>query len=264
MSFVDVSPSTVIAWKLASAASRSAAFRIRGTRGDVRHDEREHRRHVRVDHARRPSRPRRRGRAGPSDANDACATFGPTSVVRIACEAASSARRREARLRVGKRRADLRVRQDDADHARGRRRGPLASGSRGGRPPRRAPGARRRAPALPVTAFAHPAFTTTARTRPPLAFRSAFAEKHGGRLEPVLREEGGGVRAVLGDEERDVGPPSCGCPRALPRRGSPSAVSSGAPREAPHGRLRGPRRPGAGPCRRRRRRFASARRTSRA
>src|ERR1035441_8397756 len=114
----------------------------------------------------------------PIHANEACATFGPTSVVRIACEAASSpeGERRHfasgsaARIFASGRTTPMTPVDETMTSSFGNPRSAAAQLRT-----RRAASR----PGFPVTAFAQPAFTTTARTRPRLRARSRLPRMTG-------------------------------------------------------------------------------------
>ncbi len=261
MSFVEVSPSTEIAWKLESAAAASVDLRNAGVAaasvstnasivamfGWI----------IPAPFAIPTTLPRR-----PLHAKEARATFGPESVVRIACAAASTpdgerracASGRAARIfRSGRTTPMTPVDATRTSRFGTRRRSAAASRTR------RAASR----PGFPVTAFAQPAFTTTARTRPPLRLQVRPAEDDRRRLEAVLREQPRGVRALLGDEEREVRPPPAD-PRAHSGRAEALRQPHDAPPESRRTAARAARATWRGEVPPVTSRFASARRTSRA
>ena len=135
----------------------------------------------------------------------ACVTFGPTSVVRMACESASMPPVERRVIASGSvSRTFLSGRTTPMT--------PVEAMKISSSLQRSSSAARERTrfaascPALPVTAFAQPALTTTAFNLPPLFFSAAFDSVDRRGLEAVLREDSGSVRAVGRDDEPEVRP----------------------------------------------------------
>ena len=229
LSLVDVSPSTVAPLNETSAISRASASSSGAVDRRVGGDEREHRRHVGMDH------PGALRDAGDRDVDAVDADL-PRRALRHGVGRHDRARGGEPA--VGARRARARCGRPSTIRSTGSGSmiTPVENGStccgRAAEQPRHG-GARRarmrRGPRSPVPAFALPALTTSARKpMPALARRRVLAaHRHRRGAEAVLREHAARHGAGIGDDEQHV----VAVPVLDPRRG-------GAERDARHGQQR--------------------------